>query len=255
MSFQVSLLGRRALITGASKGLGAYFAERLAASGAHVAVASRRQDECERVCEDIRARGGQAHPVEMDVTSPQSVQNAVHTARDALSGLDILVNNAGVAQTVGLLDQSAEDWDRVLDTNLKGAFLVAQAVARIMAADKGGGAIINVASILGYGAGGQVAAYAVSKAALVHLTKSMALEWARFDIRVNALCPGYIETDMNREFFATDLGKAVVKRVPQRRIGTLHDLEGPLLFLASDASRYMTGSSLIVDGGQLVSSL
>ena len=255
MNFQVSLTGQRVLVTGASKGLGAFFAERLAAAGASVAVAARRFEDCERVCETIRSAGGQGVPIALDVLSAQSAQAAVEAAKDALGGIDILVNNAGITQTIALMDQTTEDWDRILDTNLKGAFLVGQATARIMAAQKQGGAIINVASILGHRVAGQVAAYAASKAALVQLTKSMALEWARFNIRVNALSPGYIATGLNRQFFDSEAGRALVKRVPQRRLGTLHDLEGPLLFLASDASSYMTGTSMVVDGGHLVSSL
>ena len=255
MGFHVSLGNRRALVTGASKGLGAHFATTLAAAGATVAVAARKAEDCERVCSAIRQSGGKAFSIALDVASSESVATAVAKAAMDLGGIDILVNNAGVTQTVPLLDQDEAGWDRVFDTNLKGAFLVGQAVARIMQPANAGGTIVNVASILGHRVAGQVAAYAASKAALVQLTKSMALEWARYSIRVNALCPGYIETDLNRDFFESDAGKAVVKRIPQRRLGTLADLEGPLLFLCSDASRFVTGSSLVADGGHLVSSL
>ena len=255
MDFHVSLAGRRALVTGASKGLGAHFAKTLAAAGATVAVAARKAEDCERVCNAIRQSGAKAFPIALDVASSDSVTYAVAKAAMDLGGIDILVNNAGVTQTVPLLDQDEAGWDRIFDTNLKGAFLAGQAVARVMQLTGSGGTIINVASILGHRVAGQVAAYAASKAALVQLTKSMALEWARYGIRVNALCPGYIETDLNRDFFESDAGKAVVKRIPQRRLGTLADLEGPLLFLCSDASRFVTGSSLVADGGHLVSSL
>ncbi len=254
MDFHVSLKGRRALVTGASKGLGAHFAKTLAAAGASVAVAARKAEDCERVCAEIRDAGGTAFPIALDVSSISSVADAVTKAAKDLGGIDILVNNAGVTETVPLIDQDEAGWDRIFDTNLKGAFLVGQAVARVMQSAKSG-TIVNVASILGHRVAGQVAAYAASKAALVQLTKSMALEWARLGIRVNALCPGYIETDLNRDFFETDAGMTIVKRIPQRRLGTLADLDGPLLFLSSDASRFVTGSSLVADGGHLVSSL
>lgn len=253
--FKVSLAGRRALVTGSSKGLGAHFARSLAAAGAAVAVCARDVQGCEITCKAIREQGGTAVPVAMDVASSDSVASAVASAVGQLGGLDVVVNNAGVTETAALVDQDEAGWDRILDTNLKGGFLVGQAAARVMRDGKTGGVIVNVASILGHRVAGQVAAYAASKAALVQLTKSMALEWARFGIRVNALCPGYIETDLNRAFLASDLGQALAKRIPQRRFGTPADLDGPLLFLCSDASRYMTGSSLVADGGHLVSSL
>ena len=255
MNFKVDLKGHRALVTGASKGLGADFARRLAAAGAHVAVAARRLEDAERVCKSIRSKGGLADAIMLDVTSAKSVTDGVAAAKAALGGLDILVNNAGVAETVPLLDQDEAGWDKTLDTNLKGAFLVGQAAARLMSEQKGGGTIVNVASITAFRVAGQIAAYAASKAALVQLTRSMALEWARYGIRVNALCPGYIATDINKDIFESAAGQAMIKRIPQRRLGSLEDLEGPLLFLCSDASRFMTGSSLVADGGHLISSL
>lgn len=255
MTFKVDLRGQRVLVTGASKGLGAYFAERLAAAGAHVAVAARRIDDAERVCHAIRGADGEATAVALDVTSRKSACEGVAMARAALGGLDILLNNAGVTETVSILDQDEASWDKILDTNLKGAFLAGQAAARLMVQDKRGGIIVNVASIIAFRIAGQVAAYAASKAGLLQLTKSMALEWARYGIRVNALCPGYIATDLNKDFFASEAGRALIKRIPQRRLGTLDDLEGPLLFLCSDASRFMTGTSLVADGGHLISSL
>lgn len=255
MDFRVSLDGRCALVTGASGGLGAFFAERLAASGARVAVAARRVEACEALCERIRVAGGEALPLALDVTDTASADRAVADAVATFGGLDILVNNAGVTATTPLLDETADEWDKILDTNLKGAFLVGRAAARTMADTGRGGSIINVASILGLRVAGQVAAYAASKAALVQLTKSMALEWARHKIRANALCPGYVETDLNRAFFESEAGKALIRRIPTRRLGTLADLEGPLLFLSSDASAYVTGTTLVADGGHLVSSL
>lgn len=253
--FKVSLAGRRALVTGASKGLGAHFAHTLATAGASVALAARDASACEEICAKLRANGVKAVAVSMDVSSRASVDAAVAKAASELGGLDILVSNAGVTQTVPLIDQDEMGWDRILDTNLKGALLVGQAAARIMRDTRSGGSIVNVASILGHRVAGQVGAYAASKAALVQLTKSMALEWARYGIRANALCPGYIATELNQEFLSGDAGQALMKRIPQRRFGNLADLEGPLLFLCSNASSYVTGSSLVADGGHLVSSL
>lgn len=253
MSTKFSLKGKKALVTGASGGLGAHFARVLADAGADVALAARRRDECERHADEIISAGGRAFAVEMDVGTAASIHAAMSETVDRLGGLDILVNNAGVSTTVPLMDMTEAAWDRILDVNLKGAFLVAQAAAQTMKAH--GGAIINVASILGLRVAGQVAAYATSKAGLVQLTHAMALEWARHAIRVNALCPGYVLTDINRDFFDTDAGAAIVKRIPMRRLATLDDLTGPLLLLASDAGQYMTGVALPVDGGHLVSSL
>ena len=252
--FSVVLTGRVALVTGASGGLGAHFAGVLARCGARVAVAARRVEACSAVCDAIRAAGGEAHPFPIDVADATSVSAAVATVEAHFGRLDILVNNAGIATPAPALDIDEAQWDAVLDTNLKGAFLAAQATARAMTR-QGGGTIVNIASILGLRVAGQVAAYAASKAGLIQLTKALALEWARHGVRVNALCPGYIETDINRDFFAGSAGQALLKRVPQRRLGQPSDLDGPLLLLCSDASAYMTGSVVAVDGGHLVSSL
>lgn len=253
-SLTASLDGRVALVTGASRGLGAHAAGVLARSGAHVALAARRIESCAALCESVRAAGGDAVAVRLDVTDAASVRAAFAEVDERFGRLDILVNNAGIATTAPALDLAEEDWDRVVDTNLKGAFLCAQAAARIMKAH-GGGSIVNVASILASRVAAGVAPYAASKAGLVQLTKALALEWARHGIRVNALCPGYIETDINRDVFRSDAGQAMLKRVPQRRLGQPEDLDGPLLLLCSDASRFMTGAEIAVDGGHLVSSL
>ena len=252
--FTVALHGRAALVTGASGGLGAHFAGVLARCGARVAVAARRADACAAVSAAIAAAGGESYPVRMDVADGASVKAAVAEVEERFGRLDILVNNAGIAASAPALDLAEADWDAVLDTNLKGAFLAAQAAAQAMKRH-GGGAIVNVASILGLRVAGQVAAYAASKAGLVQLTRALALEWARHGVRVNALCPGYIETEINRGFFASAAGQAMLKRVPQRRLGQPSDLDGPLLLLCSDASAYMTGAVVAVDGGHLVSSL
>jgi NAD(P)-dependent dehydrogenase (short-subunit alcohol dehydrogenase family) len=246
------LRGKTALITGASSGLGAHFARVLAEARANLILAARRADPLERIAAEIRGRSpGTVVTLTLDVTDSASVA----TASEALADVDILVNNAGVVRSASALDQSEADWDEVVDTNLKGAFLVAQAAAKAMRTSKKGGCIINVASILGVRQAGAVLPYAVSKAGVIQMTKVLALELARFNVRVNALVPGYFDTELNREFWQTDAGQALIRRVPQRRLGRLTDLNGPLLLLASDASGFMTGSVLAVDGGHLVSSL
>ena len=251
----VSLTNRTALVTGASSGLGRHFAGVLAAAGARVALAARRRESLDAAVAEIEAAGGRAVAVPLDVTDAASVRNGVREAASALGGLDILVNNAGTTVSKAALDHGEDDWDRVIDTNLKGAFLTAQEAARVMKERGRGGSIVNIASILGLRVAGHVAAYAASKAGLVQLTQALALEWARHGIRVNALAPGYMETDLNRDFLATDAGQALIRRVPQRRLGRLADLDGPLLLLCSDASAYMTGAVVPVDGGHLVSTL
>ncbi|TWA81430.1 NAD(P)-dependent dehydrogenase (short-subunit alcohol dehydrogenase family) [Azospirillum brasilense] len=251
----LSLTNRTALVTGASAGLGRHFAGVLAAAGARVALAARRRESLDAAVAEIEAAGGQAVAVPLDVTDAASVRDGVRMAASALGGLDILVNNAGTTVSKAALDHAEEEWDRVIDTNLKGAFLTAQEAARVMREQGRGGSIVNIASILGLRVAGHVAAYAASKAGLVQLTQALALEWARYGIRVNALAPGYMETDLNRDFLATDAGQALIRRVPQRRLGRLADLDGPLLLLCSDASAYMTGAVVPVDGGHLVSTL
>ena len=255
MSYAISLQGRGAIVTGASSGLGRAFAGMLARAGAAVALAARRRDSLEHVRHEIEQTGGKAVAVDMDVTNARSVAEGIREATKQLGRLDVLVNNAGVTLTKPFLELDEAEWDRQLDTNLKGSFLVAQAAARVMREQDTGGAIVNIASILGLRVAGQIAAYLSSKAGIVHLTRGMALELARHRIRVNALCPGYIETDLNRAFFASDTGRALVKRIPQRRLGQAAELEGPLLLMCSDAGSYMTGAVLAVDGGHLVSSL
>jgi NAD(P)-dependent dehydrogenase (short-subunit alcohol dehydrogenase family) len=244
------LPGKTALVTGASSGLGAHFARLLAAQGVHVTAAARRLDRTSALCDGIAAKGGRAVALEMDVADAASVSAAL-TGRS----FDIVINNAGTTLSASALDHSADDIDRIIDTNLKGAFHVARVTAAAMAAKGEGGVIVNVASILGKRVAGHVAAYAASKAGLVQLSRSLALEWARHNIRVNALCPGYIETELNRDFFASDAGKALIRRVPQRRLGQPADLDGPLLLLVSDLGRFMTGTEIVADGGHLVSSL
>ena len=239
------LEGKSALVTGASSGLGAHFAELLAEQGVAVTLAARRLDRLAALAARI---GGDV--AEMDVSSAASVTQALNGR-----AFDIVINNAGIAEGRAALDLAAEDIDRVVDTNLKGAFHVARTAGAAMVAVGRGGTIVNVASILGHRVASHVSAYAASKAGLVQLTRALALEWARHGIRVNALCPGYIETDLNRAFFDTEAGKALIKRVPQRRLGQPQDLDGPLLLLVSDLGRFMTGTDLVADGGHLVTSI
>ena len=255
MSTESDLAGSIALVTGANGGLGSHFAETLARAGADVAIAARGVDTLSPLRDAIVAIGRRVAPVALDVTDRASVAAAFDQAAAALGEITIVVNNAGIAITKPLLDHTEEDWLRVIDVNLNGAWRVAQTAARHMVRHQRGGSIVNVASVLGLRVASQVPSYAASKAALIHLTKAMALELARHRIRVNALAPGYVETGINREFFASEAGQAVIKRVPQRRIGMPGDLDGALLLLASDAGAYMTGSVLAVDGGHLVSGL
>ncbi|MBO1114547.1 SDR family NAD(P)-dependent oxidoreductase [Bordetella petrii] len=249
------LKSKTALVTGAYSGLGRHFACLLAGAGARVALCGRRTELGREVAEAIGRQGGRACVVQMDVTRPDSVQAAIDAAAGELGPLDIVINNAGVALSEPALDISEQAWTDLIDVNLNGAWRVAQASARHFRAEGRPGAIVNIASILGQRVASHVAPYAAAKAGLLHLTRALALEWARHGIRVNALAPGYIATDLNREFFASPAGEALIKRVPQRRLGQPQDLDGPLLLLASDASAFMTGSVIDVDGGHLVSSL
>jgi NAD(P)-dependent dehydrogenase (short-subunit alcohol dehydrogenase family) len=249
-----NLNGQTALVTGASSGLGRHFARLLAKHGARVAIGARRMDKLVSLAEEIRAEGGEALLVELDVTDEASVDKAVGQVADAMVGIDILVNNAGIVIAKPALELSVTDWDMTVATNLRGAFLVAQAAAKRMA-ESGGGSIVNIASIAGLRTGGHISAYAASKAGLIHLTKNLAVELARSKVRVNALAPGYIETELNADFFASKAGEELIRRIPQRRLGRPEDLDGPLLLLVSDASRYMTGTVLVVDGGHSVNPL
>ena len=249
-ALSVDLSGRAALVTGASSGLGRHFALTLARAGAKVALAARRGEALRDLSAEIAAFDGRAIPITLDVRDAASVADCVTAAETELGALSILVNNAGVAETRPALDTEEADWDRVVDTNLKGAWLVARETARHMARLGHGGSIVNVASILGLAGAAQVSPYAASKAGLISLTRSLAVEWARHDIRVNGLVPGYVETDLNRDFLRSAAGEAIRNRVPQRRFGEASDLDGALLLLVSDAGRYITGSLLVVDGGQ-----
>jgi NAD(P)-dependent dehydrogenase (short-subunit alcohol dehydrogenase family) len=250
-----SLRGRQALVTGASSGVGRHMATVLARAGAGVVVAARQMDKLQALVSELSSLGVPARALAMDVGDAATVRTAFETLDHDGIAVDILVNNAGVTVSKPLLAQTEDDWDHVLNTNLRGAFLVAKEAAARMVARQSGGAIVNVASILGERVAGAVGPYSASKAALIQLTKSMALEWARHGIRCNALLPGYLVTDLNRDFLSSEAGERLRQRVPSRRFGTLDDLDGPMLLLTSDAGRHITGTTLAVDGGHLVSSL
>lgn len=249
--FDVS--GKTALVTGASSGLGRRFAEVLAAHGANVVLAARRVDRLAELEAEIAAAGGRAATVGLDVTDRAAIPAAFDAAEQAFGPVDILVNNAGVAVEAMLVDISPEDWRKVLDTDLDGVFFVGQEAARRMTASGRGGSIVNIASAIAFHVSKTLGAYAVAKAGVVQLTKAMALELASANIRVNAICPGYIETEINRDFFATERGQQMIQRmVPMKRLGDTGDLDGTLLLFASGAGAFITGASLVVDGGLIL---
>jgi NAD(P)-dependent dehydrogenase (short-subunit alcohol dehydrogenase family) len=233
------LEGQSALVTGASSGLGRRFALTLARAGAHVAIAARRTDRLAELAAEIEAFDGRALPVRLDVTDVESVRHAVHNAETELGAISILVNNSGVSEIKHITEYDEADYDRVMDTNAKGAFFVAH------------GRIINIASVTALEPMPGLAVYAMSKSAVAMMTRAMAWDWARHDINVNAICPGYIETEMNSEFFHSPQGQKLIARLPRQRIGEPADLDGILLLLASRHSRFITGSIITVDDGQI----
>ncbi len=250
-----ALEGKVALVTGASSGLGRHFASLLAQAGAEVIVTARRTDKLRDVVAEIEGAGGRARAVALDVTDAAAVAAAFDQAGSLAGVPDIVINNAGQTVTKPLLEQTEADWDGVIDPNLKGSWLVATEAGRRLVAAGKTGSIVNIASILGERVGGGVAPYAVSKAGVVQLTKAMALELARHGIRVNALLPGYVITDLNRDFLTSEVGDRLRKRIPSRRFCDLTDLDGPLLLLASAAGEAMTGACVAVDRGHLVGGL
>ena len=254
MSVSFDLAGKRTLVTGASSGLGEHFAQTLATAGAHVLVAARRRERLDALVQRIRADGGSAEALTLDVADARSVEEAMRKAFSQGS-VDVIVNNAGVTVGFPALEQSEQDWDNVIDTNLKGSWLVATEAARWMVRQKCSGSIVNIASILGERVAGSLAPYAVSKAGMLQMTRALALEFARHGIRVNAIAPGYVSTDLNQDFLAGEAGQRLLARVPQRRFMEPRDLDGALLLLASEAGRAITGATIAVDGGHLVSSL
>ena len=257
MAHQIDLSGRVALVTGASGGLGAQFARTLARAGAAVVLASRREDKLKDLRAEIEAEGGDAHVVSLDVTDIDSIKSAVAHAETEVGSIDILVNNSGVSTTKRVQDVSEDDFDFVFNTNVKGAFFVAQEVGkRMLARAKGvapgtytGGRIINIASVVGLRALPQISTYAMSKAAVIQMTKALALEWGRFGINVNAICPGYIRTEMNEKLWDTEAGQKLVQMLPRKRVGNPQDLDALLVLLASAESGFINGSIISADDG------
>lgn len=249
----MSLEGRVALVSGASSGLGRHFAKVLAEAGARVALAARRLEELEAAAGEIRADGGEALAVAMDVSERASVEEALNTVDAELGTATIVVANAGVARSGWFSDISEEDWRHVMNVNLDGVYRLGQAAVRRMVAADSGGSIINIASVLGIGVDRRVASYAVSKAAVIQLTRAMALEVAGDKIRVNAIAPGYFASEMTQNYLSSEAGRRFLESVPLGRAGQQGELDGALLLLASEAGAYMTGSVITVDGGTLLS--
>ena len=257
MAYSMDLAGRVALVTGASGGLGAQFARTLARAGAGVVLASRRMDKLKALRAEIEGEGGDAHVVEMDVTDTDSIRAAVAHAETEMGSLDILVNNSGVSTTQRLVDVTEDDFSYVFDTNVRGAFFVAQEVGkRMLARAKGeapgsftGGRIINIASMAGLKVLPQIGVYCMSKAAVVHMTKAMAVEWGKYGINVNAICPGYIDTEINHHHWQTEQGQKLVSMLPRKRIGSPADLDALLMLLASNESHFVNGAVIAADDG------
>ena len=257
MSYQIDLSGRVAFVTGASSGLGAQFARVLSQAGAAVVLAARRMERLKTLRAVIESQGGDAHVVELDVTDPDSIKSAVAHAETEMGTIDILVNNSGVSTTQKLVDVKPEDYDFMMDTNTRGAFFVAQEVGkRMIARSRGaapgtftGGRIVNVASMAGLRVMSQIGVYAMSKAAVVHMTRAMALEWGRYGINVNALCPGYIDTEINHHHWQTEHGQKLVNMLPRKRVGEPRDLDSALLMLCANESRFINGAVLAADDG------
>ncbi len=257
MAYSIDLSGRVALVTGASSGLGAQFARTLARAGAAVVLASRRVEKLKELRARIEGEGGDAHVIELDVTSHASVKSAVAHAETEVGSIDILVNNSGVSTTQRIQDVSEQDYNYVFDTNVKGAFFVAQEVGkRMLARAKGaapgtyiGGRIINIASMAGLKVLPQIGVYCMSKAAVVQMTKAMALEWGRFGINVNAICPGYIDTEINHHHWQTEQGQKLIQMLPRKRVGQPQDLDALIVMLCSKESHFINGAVIAADDG------
>jgi len=257
VSYTIDLSGRVALVTGASSGLGAQFARTLSKAGAAVTLAARRVERLKTLRAEIEADGGDAHVVALDVTDHDSIKAAVAHAETEMGAIDILVNNSGVSVTSKLLDIGPEDYDYVFDTITRGAFFVAQEVARRMIARARGaapgtftgGRIVNIASMAGLRVLGQLGVYSMSKAAVIHMTRAMALEWGRYGINTNALCPGYIDTEINHHYWQTEGGQRLMQMMPRRRVGAPQDLDAALMMLCANESHFVNGAVLAADDG------
>jgi NAD(P)-dependent dehydrogenase (short-subunit alcohol dehydrogenase family) len=257
MSYNIDLSGRVALVTGASSGLGTQFAKTLAQAGAAVVLAGRRLERLKTLRAEIEGNGGDAHVVTLDVTDHDSIKSAVAHAETEVGTLDILINNSGVSTTQKLTDVMPEDYDYVMDTNTKGAFFVAQEVAkRMIARSRGaapgtftGGRIVNIASMAGLRVLSQIGVYAMSKSAVIHMTRAMALEWGRYGINVNAICPGYIDTEINHHHWQTDAGQKLVSMLPRKRVGQPQDLDTALIMLCAKESHFINGAVIQADDG------
>ena len=257
MAYSIDLSGRVAFITGASSGLGAQFARVLSSAGAAVVLASRRVEKLKELRAEIEGAGGDAHVVELDVTDHDSIKSAVAHAETEVGSIDILVNNSGVSTTQRLQDVTPEDYDFMFDTNVKGSFFVAQEVGkRMLARAKGaapgtytGGRIVNIASMLGLKVLPQVGVYCMGKAAVLHMTRAMALEWGRFGINVNAICPGYIDTEMTHHHWKTEQGQKLIQMLPRKRVGQAKDLDALLVMLCSNESHFVNGAVIAADDG------
>ncbi len=257
MAYSIDLSGRVAFITGASSGLGAQFARTLSRAGAAVVLASRRLDRLKELRAQIEGEGGDAHVVELDVTDVDSIKSAVAHAETEVGSIDILINNSGVSTTQRIQDVSEEDYDFMFNTNVKGAFFVAQEVGkRMLARAKGsapgtytGGRIVNIASMAGLRVLPQIGVYCMTKAAVVQMTKAMALEWGKFDINVNAICPGYIDTEINHRHWQTEQGQKLVQMLPRKRVGQVGDLDALLVMLCANESHFINGAVIAADDG------
>jgi NAD(P)-dependent dehydrogenase (short-subunit alcohol dehydrogenase family) len=252
MAFDFNLKGKIALVTGASSGLGEHFARVLAGQGVHIGLAARSVDKLEALAKELSGLGVRAAAVKMDVTDVASIRAGVDAIEAKLGPIDTLVNNSGVSTTTKVIDVEEADYDFTLDTNAKGAFFVAQAVARKMIAGKRRGKIINVASVVAMKNISLLATYGMSKAAVTRMTQSMALEFLRYDINVNAICPGYILTGINSDYFASPAGQKLMDRLPKKRVGPPESLDGALLLLASEKSDYINGALIPVDDGTII---
>ncbi len=257
MSYNIDLSGRVAFVSGASSGLGAQFARTLSQAGAAVVLAARRIERLKTLRAEIESTGGDAHVVELDVTDPDSIKSAVAHAETEMGTIDILVNNSGVSNTQKLVDVMPEDYDFIMGTNTRGAFFMAQEVAkRMIARSRGaapgtftGGRIVNVASMAGLRPLSQIGVYAMSKASVIHMTRAMALEWGKFGINVNALCPGYIDTEINHQHWQTEAGQKLMNILPRKRVGRPQDLDSALMMLVANESHFINGAILSADDG------